>query len=154
MKIVGCLISLLLVIASVTADIYSYQDEQGNTVYTDQPPSDVKIQKIDVSPINQLQVDKALQKKSDAFYKKKREESELDQSEKTSHQKAYRKKQIALQKAKKRLEAAKEIRSGDVFPNKSGGFRYTAQYKKRLAEAEFAIKKTRKSLQQEENMPR
>jgi uncharacterized protein YqfA (UPF0365 family) len=129
---------------SVSAQIYSYVNEDGQTVYTDSPPNGVKTKKLEVKTVNQTQVDNDLKKQSDKYFANQAAKRQAEKDAVNQKKREKKMKDRVAKKVKKQLDAAKQIRPGDLAPNKNGGFRYTDQYKKRLADAEKAVKDTMK----------
>ncbi|MCY4043795.1 MAG: DUF4124 domain-containing protein [Cellvibrionales bacterium] len=150
------ILSLLFVVSvGVHAEIYSYVNEDGQTVYTDSPPNGVKTTKMDVKPVNHSQVDTDLKKQSDQYFAEQAAKRQAKKEAIAQKQRDKKMKERLAKKVKKQLDSAKQIRPGDLMPNKNGGFRYTDQYKKRLAEAEKAVKDEMKkqSRREEKNRP-
>lgn len=130
-------IGLLLLPLMVQANaIYQYETEDGQVVFTDQPPKQVDFKKVTIANANQIQIDPALKARTQSYYadlntQKKQKRLQKEQSMKEKHLLGDK-----MTEAKRALEAAKVIKAGDFYPNKSGGIRYKQDYLKRINQAE------------------
>ena len=148
MKLCFFLILQFVAVWSFAKDVYVYTNEQGEKVFTDQPPDKKGVKKITVQPANSLQVDADLKKRSKDFFQAQRDAEIAADAEKSKRETLSKNKKKSLKAAQKAYEVAKKLRAGDRLPNYNGGFRYTEQYKKRLAEAEKALDKAKRQAAQ------
>lgn len=146
------LLCMALLAPVAVAGVYKYVDEQGNTVYTDTKPKTAApedVEKLNVRDNYSNSYEGAtspVQSPKDAsdVYKdiqyKQEKEATLAQQRKTAKHEAKK----AIDAAAAALEDAKQVKSGDMFPNPGGGIRYTQQYLERIEAAQMNLDKAQK----------
>ena len=122
--------------APAAGTIYKYTDKQGQTIYSDKPPSSrVKTTIIPPSktPANVWESNK---NKPATTTSATSATNSTDEPQAAATPDAQLVAQQKLHKAEAALRDARVLKAGDYFRNKNGGLRYNADYLKRVSDAE------------------
>lgn len=149
MRAHACLIiSLLLVGADASAQVYRSVDEQGNVTYSNEPPADAReVEPVEIKPgpskAQQREAERRTRELENAAGGAGRD-SAPGQTKKQRVQEA----KAQLQAAERKLEEAKQVGPGDRQGTAGGGSRFTDSYRKRVSEAEANVETARQRLKE------
>lgn len=150
MKNIVRLMICLLLAPVCWAGVYKYVDADGNTVYSDKKPDDTTedVERINVkdSYTNSMRSLSSEENDSTVFHELKAKQAS-DETLAQSKRKAKKDAHKQMSAAEAALDKAKQVRSGDMFPNPSGGVRYTPQYHERIEAAQKRLDDAKKQFQ-------